>query len=419
MNRTDTPTALVLGGTSAHTVLVEKLRARGYRVVLADYLDKPPAATLADRHYQISSLDTAAITALARQEQAALVIATSVDQAYVVACEVSETLGLPHPYSSRTGHQIADKVQVKARMVELGIPTATHISLNSIDTLDAALTSSGLDFPLIVKPADCNGSKGVVRCDSRADLDTALARAFAYSRSHQAIVEDFIDGVEYNIYALIIEGQAHLVTSCRKYNHESTDGTAITSFATWYQNRLPDWFRASATEILQRIADGFGLRNTAMILQVLVRDEDMSVLEFAPRVGGGLSYWAVLQQTGCDLVEAMLDAWLGAAPVLPAARESDIVITTHLYAHPCTFDRIEGVEALRAAGTIEAYIPNKMQGGIISAEKASRDRVGSFVLRGSSDQDILDRVARIMSGIEAYDINGQVVTDKETYIRAV
>jgi len=236
------PVAIVLGGTSAHAILITNLHARGYTTVLVDYLENPPAASLAGRHIRESTLDVAAVAQIARDHNAALVIATSVDQANVVACEVSEILGLPHPYSGTTGHTIANKTLVKQRMVALGIPTAKHISLKNTADLDTVLKTADLAFPLIVKPADSNGSKGVVRCDTLSELATGIDRALDYSRTAEAIVEDFIDGTEYNIYALLSDGKPHIITACRKYNHDSTDDTAITSYATWYQNRLPDWF---------------------------------------------------------------------------------------------------------------------------------------------------------------------------------
>lgn len=419
MTKTQDATAVVLGGTSAHAVLIENLRARGYRIVLIDYLPDPPAAKLADVHVQSSTLSVADVKRIAQEEGAALVIATSVDQANVIACKVSEDLNLPHPYSSATGHAIANKGIVKRRMLDLDLLTSRFICLTDPATLDAKLVDAGLRFPLIVKPVDSNGSKGVLRCDSPADLEAGLLKALEYSRSGEAIVEEFIEGDEFNIYALIADGKPHLVTACRKYNHESTDGTAITSFATWYQNRLPEWFAEKLEVILNRITTGFELHNTAMLLQVLVRDQEVHVLEFAPRVGGGLSYWAVALQARYDLVDSMVEAWLGNTPALPAPITSSIVITSHLYAKPCTFDHIEGVDTLLHEGTIESYIPNKTKNGKISSEKASRDRVGSFVLQGESTDDILGRVARVMEVVEAYDVEGRPVTDKETYLRSV
>lgn len=413
------PVALVLGGTSAHGVLLDKLAARGWRTVLVDWLEHPPARDRAHEHSRVSTLDVEGVTALARERDARLVIATNVDQAYVAACEVAERLGLPRPYSAATGRLIADKTQVKAAMAAAGLPTPRHVVLRAGQDPAPAMALAGLDFPVIVKPADTTGSKGVALCRTPADLAPRLARAISLSRSGSALVEAYVDGVEYNIYAVISDGQPRPITACRKYNLPGTDGTAITAFATWYQRQLPDGVQAQVVDILKGISQGFGLGDTAIILQVIVRGTEVHVLEFAPRVGGGLSTWAVQQQTGYDLVEAQLSAWLGQPPALPGPPGETEVITVHLYARPCVFDRIEGVEALLAEGTIVDYIPNKTRGATITADRASRDRVGSFVLEGRDQAQILERVARLIDRIAVYDSDGRQVADKDTYLRAV
>ena len=122
-----TPVAVVLGGTAPHCVLIDNLRARGYRTVLVDYYADPPARAHADLHVQESTLDKDAVVRVAREVGADLVIATCVDQANTIACYAAEQLGLPRPYSYATARVIADKTLMKDKLVENGLPTARHV----------------------------------------------------------------------------------------------------------------------------------------------------------------------------------------------------------------------------------------------------------------------------------------------------
>src|SRR5690606_10752836 len=97
--------------------LLHLLRQRGWRTVLVDYLENPPARPHADLHVRESTLDPETVLRVAREQGAGLVIATCVDQANVVACQVSEALDLPHPYSHATASMIANKGQMKERVV--------------------------------------------------------------------------------------------------------------------------------------------------------------------------------------------------------------------------------------------------------------------------------------------------------------
>ena len=110
---------------------------------------------------------------------AALVIATCVDQANVIACQVSETLGLPHPYSYETAATIANKGLMKARLIAHGMPTARFVHVRNADAPDIG----ELRFPLVVKPADSNGSAGVRRADTPEQLTEYLRLAIGLSRA--------------------------------------------------------------------------------------------------------------------------------------------------------------------------------------------------------------------------------------------
>ena len=86
--------AIVLGGTLPHCELVRNLQGRGYYVILIDYLEAPPASSVADEHVQESTLDKELVLHIARKREASLVISTCIDQANVTACYVMEKLGL-------------------------------------------------------------------------------------------------------------------------------------------------------------------------------------------------------------------------------------------------------------------------------------------------------------------------------------
>ena len=189
------PVAIVLGGTQAHVALVEQLKARGYRVLLADYLESPPAAYVADEHVRVSTLAMDDVVALAHATKAKLVIATCVDRANVTAAYVAERLGLPSPYSHATAARIANKLAMKQHLVERGIPTAPFAAIRSAD--EAAQIP--LPFPVVVKPIDTGGSKGVRKAMNRDALQAAVEDAFKVTHADAVIVEAFLYGDEVGV----------------------------------------------------------------------------------------------------------------------------------------------------------------------------------------------------------------------------
>ncbi|MBQ3313333.1 MAG: carboxypeptidase-like regulatory domain-containing protein, partial [Prevotella sp.] len=162
------PVAIVLGGTNPHIELISQLKARGYFVVLVDYLDNPPAKAHADIHDQTSTMDLDAVTEVARRYDASLVMSACVDQANITACYVAEQLGLTKPYSYDTASRITNKGIMKQMMSQYGIPTTKYLYLENSETepeLD-------LTYPVMVKPADSCASSGVKKARNHDELHT-------------------------------------------------------------------------------------------------------------------------------------------------------------------------------------------------------------------------------------------------------
>ena len=149
--------ALVLAGGFPQIELLRQLKARGIETVLADYYAEPVAKPYADKFCQVSTLDIPAITGLAKAEQVDFLITCCTDQALLTVAKVSEELGLPCYIDYQTGLNVTNKQYMKKVFNAHGIPTAKH-------TIMAAFNEEqlkGMQFPLIVKPVDCNSSKGV------------------------------------------------------------------------------------------------------------------------------------------------------------------------------------------------------------------------------------------------------------------
>ena len=184
---TDKPIAIVLGGTSPHIELIRQLKERNFYVVLVDYLPNPPAKYHADFHVQESTLDPEAVLKVAQQYNASLVISACVDQANITACYVAEKMNLPHPYSYELANNITNKGYMKEMMVANGIPTTRYIFLNKGEEL----ADFGLNFPVMVKPADSCAASGVKKASNVNELDIFLKEAKKISRTGRTVVEEF------------------------------------------------------------------------------------------------------------------------------------------------------------------------------------------------------------------------------------
>ncbi|MCH7226414.1 ATP-grasp domain-containing protein [Haloferula sp. A504] len=405
------PIALVLGGTAPHAELCLRLKDRGYHVVLIDYLEAPPAKFFADEHLVESTLHPDKVLAIARERRAELVIATCVDQANVTAVGVLEKLGKHVPYSHETARLVSDKVRMKARMAEGGIPSSRFVTVS--DALSEEWRH--LRFPLIVKPSDSNGSKGVRRCDTPAEVRCHLKLALTHSRSGSAVVEEFVTGREIAFDSYVSDKGVRILMTRERRKIGEAGGPIQQIFGSFWPASVSSDIEAKLTEVGDRIAETFGLRNTPLMVQTIVNGEDVSVIEFAPRIGGGENHHIIEVATGCDVLGAAIDSYLGEVPVIKPRKPEKIFLDSYLYARPCVLGGVQGLEQLGQEGRVDWLKIYKAPGTRVGEEISSNNRIASFTISADSEEEGLLKIDEILTDIEIRDSDGNPVMLREIY----
>lgn len=415
MTEAKKPVAVVLGGTSPHSVLIQNLKARGYHTILVDYYENPPAKAFADQHIQESTLHKDVVVKVARDVGADLVIATCVDQANTIACYVAEELGLPHPYSFAAATVIADKTLMKDRLVENDLPTARHVYVDKGEEPQV----EGLNYPLVVKPADTNGSAGVRRVNDPDELARFLALALDLSRVGRAIVEEFVTGPELSIDCFIEKGHAKIVLVRRKYAVPAGSGVdqVMQSTGSIAPYPLSDSQLADAEQVLSDLARVFELDNCPMLVQGFLTDNGLSLIEFAARLSGGTGSATTKLISGFDSLDASIDSFLGNPVTVVTHKPTFFSMTNTIYAKPGTFDRIEGADALVADGVIDQFLPYKTHGMVVGNDMSTRSRIGAFIITGPDMETVRARLAKAVDRFEVYDTEGNKIMRKDLFER--
>lgn len=403
--------AIVLGGTAPHIALIEKLKLRNYFVVLVDYYDNPPAKNYADKHIKESTLDKNAVLRVARNLQAALVISTCVDQANLTACYVAEQLNLPRPYSYQTALEVTNKGLMKDVFIKHQVPTARY---SFVKDFDEALTS-GLSFPMVVKPADSNGSAGVRKASNKSELADYLDKAIAISRTNKAIIEEFKTGIEVSIDCFILNNRVDIVLIRQKYDLPVIKGMVLQSPGSFSPALISKQAENKLREIIARIGEAFKLDNTPLLVQALINENEINILEFAPRIGGGLSYRTVFINTTYDILESAINSFLGLEvnPVFISPKY--FLATIIVYAKPGVYKGISGIQKLIENDIILEYHPYKTEGMQIGNDMSTKSRVGAFIVKGRNYEEMSKKIKQAILEIEVYDSAGNEIMIRNIY----
>ena len=400
--------AIILGGVAPHIELIKNLKKRGYEAILLDYYENPPAKEAADRFYQISTLDYKAVKKIAEKEKVDLIITVCVDHANVIMCRIAEELGLPAPYSYHTALLTTNKSLMKKRMIQAGIPTGNYCVLSSpSDPIE------GLEFPVVVKPVDNNGSKGVRKAENAEELAEDVANAFKFSRAGQVIVEEFYEGKEIQVDCFANRGQANVLMIREKLKIPRAAGLAMQTYGSILPAILPTKLTERIHRIAQKIAACFELEHTPFFFQAIVDNTDIKVLELTPRIGGGLSYKMLKDHVGFNMIDAAVDSYFGNLPEIDFSVKDTYMLTRILYGAGGVFSDVTGVDKMIAEKIITGFDYMAEKGKtlppIVDNWVDSRNRIGAYIIEGDTYEEVIRKAETAFQEIDAVDPEGSSV----------
>lgn len=195
---------LILGGTNFSCEIVREAQKMGLEVLVTDFYQDSPAKEIADKSFLISATDVEAVVKLIRQEHIDGVIFGYADvlmSSYVAICEEA---GLPCYTTKRQNQLTLDKSFFKQKCQQYGIPVVKEYSYESVD-------SGRNTYPVIVKPIDNSGARGIAVCHNRDEFDRGYAEALEESRSKQVLIEQYITDVEATAFYYIHKKKVYLL----------------------------------------------------------------------------------------------------------------------------------------------------------------------------------------------------------------
>lgn len=390
---------IVLAGGADQIALISELKKRGCYVVLVDYFQNPPAKEYADIHVVASTLDDAKVKEIAQEYGADLICTACTDQALLTVAKVSEELNLPCYISYQTALNVTNKTYMKQRMTQCSIPTSRYITTREVNLSQFA----DFEFPLVVKPADCNSSKGVIKVHDMVQLEEKLVEAISFSRTRTAIVEEFKEGDEVSA-DFYIEGSnvKYLsATSSLKIKNRNSFTIKSSVYPVITQEQ-----KEKIISLAQDIADAFNLNDCPLLIQMIVNGDEVNVIEFSARMGGGSKYHLIKVLSGVDIMSKYVDLILGDKPVVNPSDQVKYARMNYVYCNPGILDRVEGFETLLADKVIDKSFVYKTRGMSITAAATSGDRAAGYLITAESQQELAKKEAVVESVLKVISAEG-------------
>lgn len=380
---------MLLGGIRYLLPAIEAAHKHGCHVITVDYLPDNIAHKYSDEYHNVSIIDKDAVLKLAQELQIDGILSYAVDPGVVTAAYVAEQMGLPFTCSYESACIFQDKALFRQFLADNGfnVPNAKGYS----DVEEALKDIDYFNWPVIVKPVDSAGSKGVTKVDNPLMLDQAIAHALAESHNGNFIIEDFLelDGYQSSADCFSIDGE--LVYS--DYSDQLFDANAINPYTPSIEiwpSSMSLSRQKELTQELQRLITllgcGTGLYN---VESRVCKNGKTYLMEVSPRAGGNRI--AELQRigTGIDLIEAEVLKAIGEnVPVIDQPKYISFYVNDIIHTNrPGQFLQVEYDEAFKMEHYIsDAIYPAK--GCYVDSFRGANNAIGSVFLRFSSREDV-------------------------------
>ena len=298
----DKKSILVFGVGELQRSIIRRAKLKGLFTIGIDPCADAVSKDEVDAFEIVGGQDYEGTMAVAKKYGISSIVTAATDKPLVMMSRVAEELHLPF-FSVETAQWSTDKYQMKQRFLEGGVPCARgRLIANAEDADD-------LCYPLIVKPRDNSGSRGVKLCRSKDELKESLQEALEYSHLDTVLVEEYIEGQEYSIEGLHYDGKSEVIQFTEK---TTTEFPYNVELAHKQPANLSEKQKNGIRELILKIAQCMHFENCASHTELKINNRGVYIIETSPRLGGDyITSTLVPLSTGINMEDQLLNISLG------------------------------------------------------------------------------------------------------------
>jgi biotin carboxylase len=387
-------TILFVGAGRHQRRAILQAKELGLRVVAVDRNPDAPGLAEADIAKVVDFSDVEAVLKATARITIDGVMTVSADRAVPVVAAVAEARGLPG-IGVETAHLMTNKIAMRRQLADAGVPQPRFAALRTISETRRAADEVG--FPSVLKPADSGGQRGIFRVESLDDIHAHLHEAVGASPTGEAILEEFVDGIEMNGIVIARNGASIPLTLSDRLRPQGV------GFGVGWIHVYPATTYGSQLEESERVAvhtvHALGLKTGIAFPQLIAGPGGrVVVVECAARIPGGQMADLVRWATGVDLIEVQIRMALGEELpdelVLPKFKQPLAIRFFTAEPGPLPTGRVKRIgpldKVLAFPGVVQADVYLQV-GETIRPVRVDGDRRGYVIATADTNLEALER----------------------------
>lgn len=390
---------LLLGGSHFQVPSVKTAREMGYYVITCDYLPDNPGHKYAHEYHNVSTTDKEAVLELAQKLKIDGIVCYASDPAAPTAAYVAEEMGLPgNPYKSVEILANKDKFRKFLTDNNFRVPRSSGFSRYE----DAVASFCQFRQPVMVKPVDSSGSKGVTKISGIDELKTACEYAMTFSRAKRIIIEEYVEKKGYQIAGDGFSWNGELVFRCFANEHFNKEGNPFVPIGESWPYSMPRRVHDRVHQEIQRVLSLLNMRSGAYNFDIRIDEEENPILmEIGPRNGGNLIPQVTKYATGIDMVAYTIKAALGEdcgdlKMVEPQGFWSCYMVHSQ---RPGIFEGIKFDSSFRERNVVEFDLLCQ-KGDEVDAFNGSNGTLGTLILKFATMDEMLSKMDNMENNVK-------------------
>ena len=296
---------LLLGGSRISCEIVKHARRMGIITGVTDWypLEKSPAKQVADEAYFVSTSDVEAIATLISDQKFDGIITGFTDSVLPYYAEIGKKTNLPVYGTREQFEMFINKKNYKELMHKFDVPTIPEYSVdpNNIDE-----TAKDLKYPVLVKPADSSGSRGISVCWSVEELKVALQTADSFSETGVAVVEQYLDTPEVTIFWIFVDGQYYMMLLGNRHVKHHEGAVLPLPVGYTFPAAVQTAFLKDTAKKMENMFRHVGIMNGMMFMQAKLDGDVCRVYDIGYRLTGSLEYNILKSGCGYDPLDMLI-----------------------------------------------------------------------------------------------------------------
>lgn len=358
---------LILGGMRFSCEIVNKAKEMGIYTLVADYnkIEDSPAKQIADEAVDLSVTDVEAVVDFISNNAVDGVFVGFNDMLLPYYAEICKKAGLPCYGTKEQFDTLIAKDKYKALCRQFGVPTISEYEIND----------DNIQYPVLVKPVDSSGSRGITICHNRQELGEAVETGKKASKTGKVLIESYMDGREVTVFWTFQDGNYNLSALGNRHvkHNQGMDVIPLPVGYTFPSVFLPK-YRAEVEDNCKRMFRHLGIKNGMMFMQCKVEDGTCYVYDLGFRLTGSLEYKILERVCGYNPLEMMICFALTGKMGEESITEKSIpefntpAFNVSCLCAPGTIKEITGVEEVKQMAEVEDAVLNHVSGETITEQ---------------------------------------------------